>query len=394
MWRPEGATTTGRSPGTTRSRWSPRELRALAGPDQAVFYTSGRTSNEAAFLYQLFVREFGTNNLPDCSNMCHESSGVALREAIGVGKGTVQLDDFDARRRHLRHRPEPGHQPPAHADDAAGGGAPRLPHRQHQPAARGGAGAVSRTRRIRSRCWAAARRSRALHLPVRIGGDVALLKGVDEGAARARTCAAAASVRRPTRSSPATPRASTRSPTRWRAEPWDALMRRAAASTATRCARWPSCSAGTQPDDRVLGDGPHAAQARGREHPGDRQPAAAARQRRARRARACARCAATATCRAIARWASITAPPAAFLDALGAALRLRAAAPARARHRRRDRSAMASRPRAAVRSRSAATSCRRRPTPSAPRARSSAAADRPRLDQAQPHAPGHRAAAR
>ncbi|MCU0683061.1 MAG: FdhF/YdeP family oxidoreductase [Polyangiaceae bacterium] len=71
------------------------ELRALASPDEAVFYTSGRTSNEAAFLYQLFVREFGTNNLPDCSNMCHESSGVALHESLGVGKGTVKLDDFD-----------------------------------------------------------------------------------------------------------------------------------------------------------------------------------------------------------------------------------------------------------------------------------------------------------
>ncbi|AUX38448.1 MULTISPECIES: FdhF/YdeP family oxidoreductase [Sorangium] len=70
-------------------------LRALGSPDEAVFYTSGRTSNEAAFLYQLFVREYGTNNLPDCSNMCHESSGVGLREAIGVGKGTVSLHDFE-----------------------------------------------------------------------------------------------------------------------------------------------------------------------------------------------------------------------------------------------------------------------------------------------------------
>ncbi|HEY2375605.1 MAG TPA: FdhF/YdeP family oxidoreductase [Gemmatimonadaceae bacterium] len=70
------------------------ELNALASPDEAVFYTSGRTSNEAAFLYQLFVRQFGTNNLPDCSNMCHESSGTALTEAIGVGKGTVTLEDF------------------------------------------------------------------------------------------------------------------------------------------------------------------------------------------------------------------------------------------------------------------------------------------------------------
>ena len=71
------------------------ELNSLNYPDQAIFYTSGRTSNEAAFLYQLFVRQFGTNNLPDCSNMCHESSGTALTETIGIGKGTVTLDDFD-----------------------------------------------------------------------------------------------------------------------------------------------------------------------------------------------------------------------------------------------------------------------------------------------------------
>ncbi|RYG57690.1 FdhF/YdeP family oxidoreductase, partial [bacterium] len=71
------------------------ELSALGSPDEAIFYTSGRTSNEAAFLYQLFVRQFGTNNLPDCSNMCHESSGCALTETIGVGKGTVTLEDFE-----------------------------------------------------------------------------------------------------------------------------------------------------------------------------------------------------------------------------------------------------------------------------------------------------------
>ena len=70
------------------------ELGALDHPDQAVFYTSGRTSNEAAFLYQLFVRSLGTNNLPDCSNMCHESSGTALTDTIGIGKGTVLLEDF------------------------------------------------------------------------------------------------------------------------------------------------------------------------------------------------------------------------------------------------------------------------------------------------------------
>ena len=71
------------------------ELNALDSADEAVFYTSGRTSNEAAFLYQLFVREYGTNNLPDCSNMCHESSGVALGETLGLGKGSVTLEDFD-----------------------------------------------------------------------------------------------------------------------------------------------------------------------------------------------------------------------------------------------------------------------------------------------------------
>jgi molybdopterin-dependent oxidoreductase alpha subunit len=72
-----------------------RELQALPDPDEAIFYTSGRTSNEAAFLYQLFVREYGTNNFPDCSNMCHEPSGSGLRPTIGVGKGTVTLADFE-----------------------------------------------------------------------------------------------------------------------------------------------------------------------------------------------------------------------------------------------------------------------------------------------------------
>ncbi len=71
------------------------ELNSLASPDEAIFYTSGRTSNEAAFLYQLFVRHFGTNNLPDCSNMCHESSGTGMKETLGFGKGTVTLADFD-----------------------------------------------------------------------------------------------------------------------------------------------------------------------------------------------------------------------------------------------------------------------------------------------------------
>jgi molybdopterin-dependent oxidoreductase alpha subunit len=69
-------------------------LRGLSSPNQAIFYTSGRTSNEAAFLYQLFARAYGTNNLPDCSNMCHESSGVGLGQTVGIGKGSVTLEDI------------------------------------------------------------------------------------------------------------------------------------------------------------------------------------------------------------------------------------------------------------------------------------------------------------
>ena len=71
-----------------------RQLRALSDPDEAIFYTSGRTSNEAAFLYQLFVRQFGTNNLPDCSNMCHESSGVALSKTVGIWEGLCKTGRF------------------------------------------------------------------------------------------------------------------------------------------------------------------------------------------------------------------------------------------------------------------------------------------------------------
>lgn len=71
------------------------QLNSLSSPDEAIFYTSGRTSNEAAFLYQLFIRMYGTNNMPDCSNMCHESSGAALGETLGLGKGSVKLEDFE-----------------------------------------------------------------------------------------------------------------------------------------------------------------------------------------------------------------------------------------------------------------------------------------------------------
>ncbi|MET0499044.1 MAG: FdhF/YdeP family oxidoreductase [Steroidobacteraceae bacterium] len=83
-------------------------LRALPGPDHAAFYTSGRTSNEAAFLYQLLAREYGTNNLPDCSNLCHEATSVGLPRSIGVGKGTVQLADFEVTELILSFGHNPG----------------------------------------------------------------------------------------------------------------------------------------------------------------------------------------------------------------------------------------------------------------------------------------------
>ncbi|NVK85997.1 MAG: FdhF/YdeP family oxidoreductase [Cytophagia bacterium] len=94
MFLEEGATNYKPISWTEAFQLIAKELNKLPSPDEALFYTSGRTSNEAAYLYQLFVRAYGTNNLPDCSNMCHESSGVALSETVGIGKGSVTLQDI------------------------------------------------------------------------------------------------------------------------------------------------------------------------------------------------------------------------------------------------------------------------------------------------------------
>ncbi len=153
------------------------ELNRLPSPDAALFYTSGRASNEAAFVYQLFARQFGTNNLPDCSNMCHESSGSGLSETIGIGKGTVKLSDFD------------------HADaifiigQNPGTNHPRMLSAL-EAAARQGCKIVSvnpllETGMIRFKhpqsprdMLGAGTKIACLHLPVRINGDVAFLKGI------------------------------------------------------------------------------------------------------------------------------------------------------------------------------------------------------------------------
>jgi molybdopterin-dependent oxidoreductase alpha subunit len=153
------------------------ELNSLNYPDQAIFYTSGRTSNEAAFLYQLFVRQFGTNNLPDCSNMCHESSGSALSETIGAGKGTVTLEDFDKAEAIFVIGQNPGTNHPrmltslerarqngcklVHINPLPEVGMTRFKHPQHVLGLLGSGTQLA-----------------DLFLQVRINGDVALLKGI------------------------------------------------------------------------------------------------------------------------------------------------------------------------------------------------------------------------
>jgi molybdopterin-dependent oxidoreductase alpha subunit len=154
-----------------------RELRALASPDEAIFYTSGRTSNEAAFLFQLFARAYGTNNLPDCSNMCHESSGTGLKATIGVGKGTVQLDDFALADAIFVVGQNPGTNHPrmlatleaaakrgamiVSVNPLAEAGTMRFAHPQSPVALLGESTPLAR-----------------MHVPVRINGDVAFFQGV------------------------------------------------------------------------------------------------------------------------------------------------------------------------------------------------------------------------
>jgi molybdopterin-dependent oxidoreductase alpha subunit len=154
------------------------ELNALASPDEAVFYTSGRTSNEAAFLYQLFVRQFGTNNLPDCSNMCHESSGSALTETIGVGKGTVTLEDFGQAEAIFVVGQNPGTNHPRMLStlQAAKRRGCRIVHINPLPEA--GMSRFKHPQEIFDTLVGRGTQLADLFLQVRINGDVALLKGI------------------------------------------------------------------------------------------------------------------------------------------------------------------------------------------------------------------------
>ncbi|HEV2802092.1 MAG TPA: FdhF/YdeP family oxidoreductase [Pyrinomonadaceae bacterium] len=157
-----------------------RELNALQSPDEAVFYTSGRTSNEAAFLYQLFVRQFGTNNLPDCSNMCHESSGSALSESIGVGKGTVTLEDFAEAEAVFVVGQNPGTNHPRMLStlQAAKRHGCRIVHINPLPEA--GMSRFKHPQEVFDTLVGRGTELADLFLQVRINGDVALLQGISK----------------------------------------------------------------------------------------------------------------------------------------------------------------------------------------------------------------------
>lgn len=152
-------------------------LKSLPEPDQAAFYTSGRTSNEAAFLYQLFVRMYGTNNLPDCSNLCHESSGVGLKETIGVGKGTVTLEDLYHAEAIFVFGQNPGSNHPrmlSALQKAKHNGASII---TVNPLDETGLKRFKNPQQVNG-VIGAGTPLRDQHLAVRINGDVALLKGL------------------------------------------------------------------------------------------------------------------------------------------------------------------------------------------------------------------------
>jgi molybdopterin-dependent oxidoreductase alpha subunit len=155
-----------------------QKLNALDTPDEASFYTSGRTANETAFLYQLFVRQFGTNNLPDCSNMCHESSGSALSDSIGIGKGTATLDDVHEAGVliDLGHNPGTCHPRMLTALQLTkknGGKIIAI-----NPLAETGLTAFQHPQHALQVLTGRSTRIADLHLPVRINGDVAVLQGI------------------------------------------------------------------------------------------------------------------------------------------------------------------------------------------------------------------------
>ncbi|MEP9362344.1 FdhF/YdeP family oxidoreductase [Nocardioides sp. CN2-186] len=154
-----------------------RHLNGLSSPDEAVFYTSGKVSNEAAFAYQLFARAYGTNNLPDCSNMCHESTSVALAEAIGIGKGSVSLDDIHEARLIVVAGQNPGTNHPrmlSALEIAKERGAKII---SINPLREAGMVRFKNPQKVRGIAGNGTALS-DLHLPVRINGDLALFQAI------------------------------------------------------------------------------------------------------------------------------------------------------------------------------------------------------------------------
>lgn len=155
-----------------------RNLNALDSPDKAEFYTSGRTSNEAAFLYQLFVRRFGTNNLPDCSNMCHEATSVGLPESIGIGKGTVLLEDFEAAHAIFAIGQNPGTNSPRMMTSLRNASHRGVPIVAINPLRERALERFAAPQDPVEMITFSATRIASEYCQVRIGGDVAVLKGV------------------------------------------------------------------------------------------------------------------------------------------------------------------------------------------------------------------------
>ncbi|RKQ90933.1 molybdopterin-dependent oxidoreductase alpha subunit [Solirubrobacter pauli] len=154
------------------------ELAALGSPDEATFYTSGRTSNEAAFAYQAFVRAFGTNNLPDCSNMCHESSGVALNRTVGIGKGSVTLEDVERADLLLVIGQNPGTNHPRMLSALEAAKARGAKVVSINPLREAGLSRFDNPQKLKGLVGRGTRLA-DLHLSIRINGDMALFQAVN-----------------------------------------------------------------------------------------------------------------------------------------------------------------------------------------------------------------------
>jgi len=172
------------------------ELNKAEDPNEAIFYTSGRASNEAAFVYQLFVRQYGTNNLPDCSNMCHESSGAALSQTIGIGKGTVTLEDIEQSDCLMIMGQNPGTNHPrmlTSLEQTVKNGGKII---SVNPLFETGLKAFAHPQKPSGLAGLSTTLA-SLHLPVRLNGDLAFLKGLIKCVFETETAASASAIDHP-----------------------------------------------------------------------------------------------------------------------------------------------------------------------------------------------------